>query len=95
MRIRITGLVLCIILALIMVVFVSFGFAGLSPLGIPDPATVATRFVIPDSIITMIQSLSNMLWHFRGIDLVLQGVFLFVAALAASVFFHGADTKEE
>jgi hypothetical protein len=92
MRIKITGLVLCIILAVIMVVFVSLGFEGWI-LGTPNPATVVTRFVLPENIITVIQSLSNMIWHFRGIDLVLQGVFLFVAALAASVFFH--DTKEE
>ena len=92
MRIRITGLILCIVLAVIMVVFVSLGFEGWL-LALPDPATVVTRFVTPESIITVIQTLSNMLWHFRGIDLVLQGVFLFVAALAASVFFH--DTKEE
>ena len=92
MRIRITGLLLCIVLAVIMVVFISLGFEGWM-LSSPNPATVATRFISPESIIIVIQSLSNMLWHFRGIDLVLQGVFLFVAALAASVFFQ--DKKEE
>jgi hypothetical protein len=94
MRIKVIGLVLSIVLALIMAVFVSLGF-GDWMLATPNPATVVTRFVLPDSIIVVIQTLSNMLWHFRGIDLVLQGVFLFVAALAASVFFHGVDTKEE
>jgi hypothetical protein len=94
MRIKITGLVLCIVMAVIMGVFISMGFEGWM-LTSPSPTTVATRFVLPDSIITVIQSLSNMLWHFRGIDLVLQGVFLFVAALAASVFFQEVDMKEE
>ena len=92
MKIRITGLVLCIVLAIIFVVFVTFGFEGwllTSPVVTPD----TIRFITPESIITVIQNLSEMIWHFRGIDLVLQGVFLFVAALAASVFFH--DTKEE
>ena len=93
MKIKVVGLFLTIVLAVLMVVFVSFGF-GDWLLASPNPATVVTRFILPENIIVLIQSLSNMIWHYRGIDMVLQGVFLFVAALAASVFFYGADKEE-
>jgi hypothetical protein len=36
-----------------------------------------------------------MLWHYRGIDIVVQAMFLFAAALATSVLFHEPTGKGE
>lgn len=89
MRIKIVGLILTLLFGVIVAYLISMGSGlFLNPAVVTDPALYAARFVQPEIIYEMIQRLGDMLWHYRGIDMVLQAVFLFVAALAASVFFH-------
>jgi hypothetical protein len=90
MKIKAAGCILTILFGVIIAYVI--GMAAplyLDPSMVVDPATWVTRFVAsPDNIYTMIQALGEMLWHYRGIDMVLLGVFLFAAALASSAFFY-------
>jgi hypothetical protein len=85
MRIRVVGAVLSGLFLIFVAYLITLGFAGV---GIGFTVTNPVRLVSPEFVYTVIYALSEMLWQFRGIDMVLQGVFLFSAALAASVFFH-------
>ncbi len=91
MRIKAVGFILTLLFGLLFVYLIVMGMAGVALIP-PDPIPLA-RFVSPEVVYDMIHSLGEILWHYRGIDMVLQGVFLFVAALAASVFFHVAEPK--
>lgn len=91
MRIKAVGFILTLLFGLIFAYLIVMGMAGVVMIP-PDPVPL-TRFVSPENVYDMIHALGDILWHYRGIDMVLQGVFLMVAALAASVFFHLADPK--
>ena len=98
MRIKALGFLFTLVLGLIFAYLIVMGMSGVTL--IPPAPIALNRFVSPDFVYDMIHALGDMLWHYRGIDMVLQGVFLFVAALAASVFFHEAapeptETKEK
>ncbi len=95
MRIKIIGCTLTLIFGIITAWVIAMA-AGLylDPSVVIDPTAWATRFLSsPDNVYAMIQALSEILWHYRGIDMVLLGVFLFAAALASSAFFYEV-TKE-
>lgn len=91
MRIKVVGFILTLLFGLLFAYLIVMGMAGVALIP-PDPIPL-TRFVSPEVVYDMIHALGEILWHYRGIDMVLQGVFLFVAALAASVFFHVAEPK--
>jgi hypothetical protein len=91
MRIKVIGFILTLLFGIIMAYLISMGLPGVV-LVPPVPITL-TRFVQPDVVYEMIHRLGDMLWHYRGIDMVLQGVFLFAAALAASAFFHEVPSE--
>jgi hypothetical protein len=102
MKIKAAGCILTILFGVIVAYVI--GIAAplyLDPAVVVDPATWVARFVAsPDNIYVMIQTLGEMLWHYRGIDMVLLGVFLFAAALASSAFFYevtkeSTETKEK
>jgi len=95
MRIKVVGFILTLLFGIIAAYVITMA-AGLylDPSVVVDPAAWATRFIASvDDVYAMIQSLGNMLWHYRGIDMVLLGVFLLAAALASSAFFYVA-TKD-
>ena len=91
MRIKAVGFILTLLFGLLFAYLIVMGMSGIAFIP-PDPVPL-TRFVSPEAVYDMIHALGEILWHYRGIDMVLQGVFLLVAALAASVFFHVADPK--
>lgn len=91
MRIKVIGFLLTLLLGLVFAYMIVMGLGEVVMIP-PDPIPL-TRFVSPDIVYDMIHALGNVLWQYRGIDMVLQGIFLLVAALAASVFFHVADPK--
>jgi energy-converting hydrogenase Eha subunit F len=91
MRIKALGFLFTLAFGLIFAYLIVMGMAGVA--FIPPAPITLNRFVSPEIVYDMIHALGDMLWHYRGIDMVLQGAFLFVAALAASVFFHVADPK--
>ncbi|MFX1299812.1 MAG: hypothetical protein ACFFAL_01670 [Promethearchaeota archaeon] len=93
MRIKAVGFILTLLFGLLFAYLIVMGMAGVALIP-PDPIPL-TRFVSPEDVYDMIHALGEMLWQYRGIDMVLQGVFLLVAALAASVFFHVADPKSK
>lgn len=67
-------------------------------LGIPNiPIAQIPRLVdvFGTGMYAINSAISQMLWHYRGIDIVIQAMFLFVAALAASVLFHEPTGKGE
>lgn len=67
-------------------------------LGIPSIAVgLVPRLVdvLGTSIYALNAAISQMLWHYRGIDIMVQAVFLFAAALAASVLFHEPTGRGE
>jgi ABC-type amino acid transport system permease subunit len=95
MRIKVAGCILTLLFGVIVawVIAMAIGFY-LDPSVVVNPASWVSRFVpSPDNVYVMIQLIGNMLWHFRGIDMVLLGVFLLAAALASSAFFYEI-TKE-
>ncbi len=59
--------------------------------------TVMSRLVniATGNIAYLFTALSQMLWGYRGIDMVVQGVFLFSAALSSSVFFREAKRRRK
>lgn len=91
MRIKAVGFILTLLFGLLFAYLIVMGMAGVAYIP-PDPIPL-TRFVSPEDVYAMIHALGEMLWQYRGIDMVLQGVFLFVAALAASIFFHMTEPK--
>ena len=91
MRIKALGFILTLLFGLLFAYLIVMGMGEV--VFIPPDPIVLTRYVSPDFVYDMIHALGEMLWQYRGIDMVLQGVFLLVAALAASVFFHVADPK--
>jgi hypothetical protein len=67
-------------------------------LGIPNIAVIQVPRLVEVfgvGIYAINSAISEMLWHYRGIDIVVQAMFLFVAALAASVLFHEPTGKGE
>lgn len=95
MKIKAAGCILTILFGIIVAWVI--GMAAplyLDPSIVVDPASWVARFAAsPDNIYTVIQALGNMLWHYRGLDMVLLGVFLLAAALASSAFFY--EVKKE
>lgn len=91
MRIKALGFILTLLFGLLFAYLIVMGMAEVMFIP-PDPIPL-TRFISPEFVYDMIHALGEILWQYRGIDMVLQGVFLLVAALAASVFFHVADPK--
>ncbi|MFX1319125.1 MAG: hypothetical protein ACFE9D_01755 [Promethearchaeota archaeon] len=99
MRIKVAGCILTFLFGVIAawVIVMAAGFY-LVPSVVVNPALWLSRFVeaiqpLQVDVYTMIQYLGNMLWHYRGIDMVLLSVFLLAAALASSAFFYEV-TKE-
>ncbi len=95
MRIKVVGCTLTVLFGIIAAWVIAMA-AGLylDPSVVVDPAVWAMRFIAsPDNVYVMIQALGEMLWHYRGLDMVLLGVFLLAAALASSAFFYEI-TKE-
>lgn len=90
MKIRIIGAVL----SALFLVIVGYQLFNID-VGIGITVTTANRLIDPITagVQAFIWGLSQMLWQYRGIDMVIQAAFLFVAALAASVFFH-EETEE-
>jgi multisubunit Na+/H+ antiporter MnhB subunit len=67
-------------------------------LGIPNLAvSLVPRLVevFGVGIYAINSALSEVLWRYRGIDIVVQAMFLFVAALAVSVLFYEPTGKGE
>lgn len=91
MRIKAVGFTLTLLFGLLFAYLIVMGIGEVA--FIPPVSIPLTRFVSPENVYDMIHALGEMLWQYRGIDMVLQGVFLFVAALAASIFFHVAEPK--
>jgi hypothetical protein len=60
-------------------------------------ATLMSRLVdyASGNLVNLFTALSQMLWGYRGIDMVVQGVFLFSAALASSVFFREVQRRRK
>lgn len=93
MKIRVAGFVLSGLFLVFVAYFLSMGFTNV---GIGYTVTNPVRLVSPDFITTLITALSEMLWHYRGINMVMIGLFLFVSGVATSVFFHeNAKSKED
>ena len=92
MKIKIAGAVLTG-LFFVAVAYLLFNIdAGLAIGAIPDPG----RLLDPISnVSTFLFGLSGMLWQNRGIDMIIQAVFLIVAALAATVFFAEPTGRRE
>lgn len=90
MRIKIVGCTLTLLFGIIAawVIAMAVGLY-LDPGVVIDPAAWVMRFIAsPDNVYVMIQALGDMLWHYRGLDMALLGVFLLAAALASSAFFY-------
>ena len=65
-----------------------------------DPAYYATLMsrlvnIASGDLVYLFTALSQMLWGYRGIDMVVQGVFLFSAALSSSVFFREVQRRRK
>lgn len=89
MRIKVIGFILTLMFGVVATYVIAMAASFYLDPSLLDPAAIATRFfATPEDMYAMIQSLSNMLWHYRGLDMVLLGVFLFAAALASSAFFY-------
>jgi len=88
MKIRIIGSVL----TALFFILVAYLLVGLD-------SGIAFGTVTPPSRLTDltagIYALSEMLWRYRGIDMVIQAAFLFSAALASSVFFREGRAETE
>ncbi|MFX1474167.1 MAG: hypothetical protein ACFFCO_01650 [Promethearchaeota archaeon] len=54
-----------------------------------------SRLVDYTTLTALFTALSRMLWGYRGIDMVVQGVFLFAAALSSSVFFREVKRRRK
>ncbi len=95
MRIKVVGFILTLMFGIVAAYIIGMAYnIYLDPSVLVDPAAWAMRFVAsPDNVYAMIQSLGNMLWHYRGLDMVLLGVFLLAAALASSAFFYEITKK--
>ena len=89
MKIKIIGAVLTAIF-LIVVAFLLIQIDVGIGVTVPDPG----RLLDPSNLESFINGLSNAIWNARGIDVILQAIFLFVAAIAASVFFVDVIRKE-
>ncbi|MFX1562123.1 MAG: hypothetical protein ACFFDP_02320 [Promethearchaeota archaeon] len=85
MKIRIIGAVLTALLLVVIGYLVYTAFSD-SLIIVTEPARLID--LAAAGISGLISGLSNMLWGQRGIDMVVQAAFIFVAALAASVFFY-------
>ena len=96
MKIKISGAILTALLFLIIGYYVIGIDAGVAFY----PAyylSVMSRLVDYTSggLTSLFTALSQMLWGYRGIDMVVQGVFLFAAALSSSVFFREAKRRQK
>jgi hypothetical protein len=94
MRIKVIGFILTLMFGVVAAYVIAMAASLYLDPSLLDPAAFATRFfATPEDMYAMIQSLGNMLWHYRGLDMVLLGVFLFAAALASSAFFYEVTKK--
>jgi hypothetical protein len=90
MKIKIIGAVLTALLLIVIGYLVYAAFSD-SLISVTAPARLID--LATAGISGLIHGISNMLWGQRGIDMVIQATFIFVAALAASVFFY--EVKKE
>ncbi len=105
MKIKIIGAVLTALLFLIIGYYV-YGLDEVVAYSLPNLLTssypsyytsLMSRLIDISSgnLVILFTALSQMLWGYRGIDMVVQGVFLFAAALSASVFFREAKRRRK
>jgi len=96
-KIRIAGAVLTGIFFVVVAFLLSNLDVGIPSIVVESGTLLNSRLVsiFGEGLRTIYSALSEMLWHYRGIDLLIQGVFLFVAALATSVLFHEPTPKGE
>jgi multisubunit Na+/H+ antiporter MnhB subunit len=93
MKIQVAGAVLTGIFFIVVAYLLSnmnLGIPNIAVAGIPRLVDV-----FGTGIYAINSAISQMLWHYRGIDIVVQAMFLFAAALATSVLFHEPTGKGE
>ena len=97
MKIRIAGAVLTGIFFIAAAYLLSNLNLGIPAISLDPPPPVLDRLVdvLSGGVYAINSAISQMLWHYRGIDIVIQGMFLFAAAVAASVLFHEPTGKGE
>lgn len=91
MKIRIIGCVLSFLFLVIVAYLLFFIDVGIG-ITVTEPSRLVS---LGSDVVTIIFALSNMLWTYRGIDMLIQAVFLLVAALASSVFFAKTPRRLE
>ncbi len=91
MKIRIIGCVLSFLFLVIVAYLLFFIDVGIG-ITVTEPSRLVS---LGSDVATIIFTLSNMLWTYRGIDMLIQAVFLLVAALASSVFFAKTPRRLE
>jgi len=93
MKIQVAGAVLTGIFFIVVAYLLSnmnLGIPNIAVAGIPRLVDV-----FGTGIFVINSAISQMLWHYRGFDIVVQAMFLFAAALATSVLFHEPTGKGE
>jgi RsiW-degrading membrane proteinase PrsW (M82 family) len=92
MKIKIIGAVLTALLLVVVGYLIYTAFTGYTLVATTE---IQARLIdlYTAGIGGLISGLSNMLWGQRGIDMIVQAAFIFVAVLAASVFFY--EIKKE
>jgi hypothetical protein len=91
MKIRILGCVLSFLFLVIVAYLLYFIDVGIG-ITVTEPSRLIS---LGSEVVTIIFALSNMLWTYRGIDMIVQAVFLIVTALAASVFFAESSGRRK
>jgi hypothetical protein len=99
MKVEITGAVLTGIFFIVAAYLLSNFYLGIPTIqldSVPPPPIFARLVdVFSGGIYVLGSAVSQMLWRYRGIDIAIQAMFLFVAALASSVLFHEPTGKGE
>ena len=99
MKIEIAGAVLTGIFFIMVAYLLSNFSLGIPTIrldSVPSPPILARLVdLLGGGIYALSSAISQMLWHYRGIDITIQAMFLFVAALASSVLFHEPAGKGE
>jgi len=97
MKIQVAGAALTGIFFIVVAYLLSNLNLGIPSVVVNAETVLGSRLVpLLDEFLRTINShLSELLWHYRGIDILVQAVFLFVAALATSVLFHEPTGKGE
>jgi len=92
MKIRIIGSVLTALFFILIAYILANIDAGVAFGTVTPPSRLID---LTTGLIPLIYGLSEMLWHSRAIDMIVQAAFLFSAALASSVFFREGRAKGE